>query len=70
MKREKDILSIWCYYVLTIKKVLMTVFREILGTIVLMTAVIRDEAVSHNSSSRFQEKHHSNLTLTAGLKYY
>ena len=70
VKREKDILSIWYYYVLTIKDVLMTVFRDTLGTIVLIITIIRDEAVSYNSSSRFQEKHQSNLSLIAGLKYY
>lgn len=53
-----------------INKVLMTVFRETLGTTVIILTIIRNEAVSHNSSSRFQEKHQSNWTLTAGLKYY
>lgn len=53
-----------------INKVLMTVFRETLGTTVLILAVIRNEAVSHNSSPRFQEKHQSDWTLAAGLKWY
>ena len=45
----------------------MTVFRETLGTIVLIILIITDEAVPHNSSSRFWEKHQNDLTLAAGL---
>lgn len=55
VKREKDVLSIWCYYVLTIKKVLMTVFRETLGTVVLIITINWDEAVSHNSYVGFRK---------------
>lgn len=54
VKREKDNLSIWYYYLLTIK-VLVAVFREFFGTTVLIvTTIIRDETLSHNSSAKFQ----------------
>lgn len=70
VKREKDNLSMWYYYILMIK-VFMTLFRDSFGTIVLtVTTIIKDEALSHNSSAKFQEIHQSNLPLTAGLKHY
>lgn len=57
-EERKDILSIWCCYVLMIKsqKILVTLSRKTVGTLVLLITNIRGEALSHNSSPRFQEK--------------
>lgn len=57
-EERKYILSIWCCYILMIKrqKIFVTLSRKTVGTLVLLITNITGEALSHNSSSRFQEK--------------